>query len=128
MSTAAAPAALTESIAADWEQKVGKLLAELCDLQDELLALLSERQALLSSGNVSPPDSLCHRAPALASRLAACRQRRAELLTRASHEQARLGTLLQNEMLTEWIRAQRLLLELSQELETFATGRPPAAE
>ena len=128
MSTAAAPAALTELIAADWEQKVGKLLAELCDLQHELLALLGQRQALLSSGKSLRLDSLRHRAPALASRLAACRLRRAELLTRPSHEQARMGTLLQNEMLTEWIRAQRLLLELSQQLETFATSRHPAAE
>lgn len=143
----------------DFEGDIGRLLSELASVQEELLAVLGEKRRLLASGDVPAIEAIQDREAALVARLQACQQARAELLARAGAEnrpadsigslaaslrapqrdklgkqiqQSRLKMrLLQNESLTNWVLAQRLLLHVSQLLEIIATGgrlKPTYAE
>jgi hypothetical protein len=121
VSIAATPA-LSELVRTNWEQEIGQLLEELSSAQHELLAILGEKRARLSGGDVPGNASIPERELALVGRLEACLQRRADLLQRAKDDELRLRTLLKNETLHDWGLAQRLLLEVSQLVEMIAAG------
>jgi ATP phosphoribosyltransferase len=143
----------------DWEAEIGQLLEDLSSAQHELLEVLGEKRALLARGDVPALASAQHRELSLVERLKACQQRREDLLAVARQEQRpadsvaalaasmpggsreKLGKqvkqsrlqmrLLQNETLTNWVLAQRLLLHVSQMVEIIATGgrmKPTYAE
>jgi len=150
VSLVATPAAPRTPAPSDFEADIGQLLADLAAVQEELLAVLGEKRRLLASGNVPGIEAVQTREQALVERLQTCQQRRAELLSRAKRQQrpsdsieslsaslapparGKLGRqvkesklklrLLQNESLTNWVLAQRLLLHVSQLLEIIATG------
>jgi flagellar biosynthesis/type III secretory pathway chaperone len=159
VSLVATPVEPRTPAASDFETDIGQLLADLAAVQEELLAVLGEKRRLLASGNVPAIEAVQGREQALVGRLQSCQQRRAELLARAKREQrpgdsieslsaslapparGKLGRQvkksklklrpLQNESLTNWVLAQRLLLHVSQLLEIIATGgrlKPTYAE
>jgi flagellar biosynthesis/type III secretory pathway chaperone len=134
----------------DIEAEIGGLLDELSSVQTELLAALDEKRQALAKADVPRLVELAPREEQLAARLAACQQRRADLLAAAKQEGlpnenvARLATkggrgksnklgsrvkeatarmrLLQHHSLANWVLAQRSLLHVSQLLEIIATG------
>jgi hypothetical protein len=143
----------------DWEMEIGRLLEDLSSAQQELLEVLGHKRALLARGDVPGLAAIQHRELSLVERLKACQARRGELLALAKEEErpadsiatlaaslpaprgAKLGKqvkdsrlqmrLLQNETLTNWVLAQRLLLHVSQMVEIIATGgrmKPTYAE
>ncbi len=159
MNIAALPITAAETTSTDWEAEIGHLLADLSSAQQELLDVLGQKRALLARGDVPGLASVQERELALVERLEACQQQRAELLSRAKRQQRpadsiatlaaslpgaqreKLGKqvkdsrlqmrLLQNETLTNWVLAQRLLLHVSQMVEIIATGgrlKPTYAE
>jgi flagellar FlgN protein len=159
VSIALPTAAAAEPASTHWEHEIGQLLADLSSAQRELLALLGEKRALLARGDLPGLESIQDRELALVRRLEACRTRRGELLARAKADEqpaASIATLaaslpgphrdklgkqvkesrlrmrlLQNETLTNWVLAQRLLLHVSQLVEIIATGgrlKPTYAE
>ena len=133
-----------------WESQVGDLLAELSELQTELLAVLQEKRECLATVDMPGLTALQPREDELLRRLDACQRRRRELLARAAAEgrpgdslgklaDAAMGTdrgklsnqvksssarmrLLQHHSLANWVLAQRCLLHVSQLLEIIATG------
>jgi hypothetical protein len=135
------------------------LLEDLSSAQQELLDVLVQKRTLLARGDVAGLAGVQERELSLVERLTACQQRRNELLAIARDEQRpadsiatlaaslrgpkrdKLGKqvkdsrlqmrLLQNETLTNWVLAQRLLLHVSQMVEIIATGgrmKPTYAE
>lgn len=156
MTIATADTAVVET---DWEAEVGQLLEDLAAAQQELLEVLREKRSLLACGDVPGLVVIQERERSLVEALQACQQRRTDLLQIAREErrpsdsiaslaaslhgppreklgkqvkQSRLQMrLLQNETLTNWVLAQRLLLHVSQMLEIIATGgrlKPTYAE
>ena len=148
-----------QSVSPDWGSEIGQLLAELSSAQQELLEVLRAKRTLLARGDVPGLSAVQDRELALVERLKACQQRRGELLSLAREEELpsdsiatlaatlpgsrreKLGKqvkdsrlqmrLLQNETLTNWVLAQRLLLHVSQMVEIIATGgrmKPTYAE
>lgn len=148
-----------EALSVDWELEIAQLLEELSSVQHDLLHVLGEKRNLLARGDVSGLSAVQHREEDLVQRLEACQHQRSELLSRAQEldrpsdsvaslaaslqgppreklgkqvKQSRLQMrLLQNETLTNWVLAQRLLLHVSQMLEIIATGgrlKPTYAE
>lgn len=137
----------------NWEAEIAGLLAELADIQSALLAVLSEKRALLASADHAALASVAGREQMLVSRLQACHERRQEMLRRAQAEglpsdsvrslsatlspdgrdrvQASIAEaqersrFLQNQSLTNWVLVQRSLLHLSQLIEIIATGGRP---
>jgi flagellar biosynthesis/type III secretory pathway chaperone len=137
----------------NWEAEIAGLLAELADVQSALLAVLSEKRALLASADHAALAAVAGREQTLVSRLQACHERRQELLRRAQAEglpadsvrslsaslppegrdrvQASIAEaqersrFLQNQSLTNWVLVQRSLLHLSQLIEIIATGGRP---
>jgi flagellar biosynthesis/type III secretory pathway chaperone len=134
----------------DCEAAIGSLLADLSDVQGELLEVLEQKRAALAVADLLQLAELQPREEGLAQRLELCHQRRADLLAAARRQglpaenlgklaarigaakQGRLGgqvqetaarmRLLQHHSLTNWVLAQRSLLHVSQLLEIIATG------
>jgi hypothetical protein len=137
----------------NWETEIAELLAELADVQRELLGALGEKRQILASGNHDALGVIAEREQRLIDRLQACHGRRQELLSRAEaeglpsdsikalsdrlpagsrervkasiHEAADRSRLLQHQSLTNWVLVQRTLLHLSQLIEIIATGGRP---
>jgi hypothetical protein len=142
----AAPAA--ESL--PWDAQVSELLADLSDVQTELLVVLHEKRDKLAAVDLPGLTALQPREEALLRRLDDCQQRRRNLLAQAAAEgrpsgslgqlvetaaepgRGKLGNhvksasarmrLLQHHSLANWVLAQRCLLHVSQLLEIIATG------
>jgi flagellar biosynthesis/type III secretory pathway chaperone len=145
---------LTASPAADvslsWESQVSDLLAELSDVQAELLQVLQEKRDRLAAVDLAGLAALAPREEAVVQRLDACQRRRRELLAAAAAEGRPAGSLgvlvgtsneaargklgasvksasarmrvLQHHSLANWVLAQRRLLHVAQSLEIIATG------
>lgn len=133
-----------------WETELSDYLAELTNVQAELLIVLKEKRARMAACDLPGLEETQPRAEELAQRLQACQQRRQELLHRAAAEglpatslQQLAGTLkqdknpdlanqvknaaascdlLRHQTLTNWIFAQRSLLHVAEMLEIIATG------
>jgi FlgN protein len=133
-----------------WESELAGLLAELSDIQTELLSVLSDKRHRLLTSDTQAMEALRCREEELIGRLQACQDRRLELLAQAAAEglpasdlkslaaalplsqrknltpQLREATarmrLLQHHSLTNWVLVQRTLIHLSQVLEIIATG------
>ena len=144
--TFASPAA--ESL--PWESQVGALLAEVSDVQTELLSVLQQKRERLAAVDLPGLAALQPQEESLMHRLDACQRRRRELLDQAAaagrpsdslgklagaascSERGKLGEqvkhssarmrLLQHHSLANWVLAQRCLLHVSQLLEIIATG------
>jgi hypothetical protein len=136
-----------------WESDIGGLLAELAEVQTELLGTLSEKRLLLVAGDHAALTAMGEREQELANRLQACHERRQQLLARASEDglpadsihslsdrlpaasrnrvQASIREangrtkILQHQSLANWVLVQRSLLHLSQLIEIIATGGRP---
>lgn len=136
-----------------YESEIGALLAELADVQSSLLAVLSEKRALIVRGDVEALTAIGSREADLAARLQACHEHRQLLLARADgdglpadsiqslatrlpessrrnvqasiRESANRSQLLRHQSLTNWVVVQRSLLHLSQMIEILATGGRP---
>ncbi len=133
-----------------WEAELAALLAELSDIQSDLLEVLADKRHRLLSSNLESMAALQEREVELIGRLEACQQRRLALLARAAGEglpatdltslaaslpqqqrqqltprlreaSARIR-LLRHHSLTNWVLVQRTLIHLSQMLEIIATG------
>jgi len=137
----------------NYESEIGALLAELADVQRDLLGVLTEKRALLAAGDVDALSSIGSREEGLAARLQACHERRQLLLAQADadglpadsiqslsdrlpdssrktvqasiREAANRSQLLRHQSLTNWVVVQRSLLHLSQMIEIIATGGRP---
>ena len=151
--------ATLDSVSVDWEMEIAQLLEELSSAQHELLEVLGEKRTLLARGDIAGLTAIQSREHDLVQRLEACQLQRSDLLARAKEsdrpadniatlaaslngpprdklgkqvKESRLRMrILQNETLTNWVLAQRLLLHVSQMLEIIATGgrlKPTYAE
>jgi hypothetical protein len=133
-----------------WEHELAELLAELTDVQDRLLDVLSRKRHLMARGDTRGMAELEPLEHDVSTRLEACQQRRQALLDNvqaagvparnltglaatlrgtAHHEWRRdldrIATRmrwLQHHTLTNWVVAQRTLLHLAHLLEIIATG------
>lgn len=134
----------------EWEEPLANLLTELSSTQTELLTLLETKRKRLVAGDRDALLSMQADEERLSDRLAACQERRQELLAVAEEQglpsrnlrslteamptnqrkrlrpairEARNRTrLLQHQSLTNWVLVQRRLLHLSQMVEIIATG------
>ena len=134
----------------NWEADLAQLLADLSDVQEDLLQVLAEKRARMVENDAQGMAQLQPREQQVADRLQACHRRRHELLQLAGQQglpadsirklaasmphpaRDQLGKqvqetsarmrLLQHHSLTNWVLAQRTLLHLSQLLEIIATG------
>ena len=133
-----------------WEAELAGLLAELSDIQSELLTVLADKRHLLLSTPLESMAAVQSREAELIGRLQAAQERRLALLARAAGEglpsadltslaaalppqqrqqitprlreaSARIR-LLRHHSLTNWVLVQRTLIHLSQMLEIIATG------
>jgi flagellar biosynthesis/type III secretory pathway chaperone len=142
--------AAASETALDFEAAISALLDELSSVQTELLDVLQQKRHALAAADLPRLAELQPREETLAERLAACHDRRTELLAAAAQEGlpsdnvAKLATrvsagksgalgqrvketasrlrLLQHQSLANWVLAQRSLLHVSQLLEIIATG------
>ena len=133
-----------------WESELARLLAELLALQDDLLAILSRKRALLLAADAVGLSAVALEEQALIDRLQQWVGSREQLLARAAQEglpRASLraltaalprsqrdplnermqvvrsrARLLIHQALTNWVVVQRTLIHLSQMLEIIATG------
>jgi flagellar biosynthesis/type III secretory pathway chaperone len=133
-----------------WEAELAELLADLSDIQTDLLDVLADKRARLLSADLESLKAMHTREAALVSRLQTCHERRLALLARAASDglpSANLTSLaaslpsekrqhltpqlreasarirlLQHHSLTNWVLVQRTLLHLAQLLEIIATG------
>lgn len=133
-----------------WEQEIARLLTQLSDIQRELLTLLSEKRAALSTANAAGLAELHARERDMIERLQTCQEQRVRLLEQAAEvglpnaslkslvsalpqrgglqfkrdieEASHRARLLQHQSLTNWMITQRTLLHLSQMIEIIATG------
>jgi flagellar biosynthesis/type III secretory pathway chaperone len=132
------------------ETALAGLLAELSDIQTDLLAVLADKRHRLLTSDLAAMDALRDREQELIERLQACQDRRVALLAQAAteglpsndltslaaalpiserqkltptmREAAARMRLLQHHSLTNWVLVQRTLIHLSQMLEIIATG------
>jgi flagellar biosynthesis/type III secretory pathway chaperone len=137
----------------DWETEIAALLAELADVQGELLVALGEKRQALSTGDHDVLAAIAAREQTLIERLQACHNRRQQLLANAEsaglpsdsirslsqqmpaasrqrlqadiRDAANRTHILQHQSLTNWVLVQRTLLHLSQMIEIIATGGRP---
>ena len=133
-----------------WEPQVAALLRDLSTVQEELLALLGQKRAILAAGDAAALSTLQPKEAELIGRLEACQQQRAALLAQAAADgkpaasireltkqlpkseravlekqveaAASRARLLEHQSLANWVAVQRTLLHLSQMLEIIATG------
>ncbi|WP_425615690.1 flagellar export chaperone FlgN [Anatilimnocola sp. NA78] len=82
--TVVVPAATTARV--DWEAEISGLLAELSGVQEELLAVLSEKRQRLAAVEIGNMTELQTREQALCDRLQACHTRREALLVAAKEQ------------------------------------------
>lgn len=134
----------------DFEAEISGLLDDLSSVQSELLEVLNGKRKALAAADLEKLTELQPREEQLATRLAACQERRSRLLAAAKQEglpsanvaklatkagggkASRLGSrvketaarmrILQHHSLANWVLAQRSLLHVSQLLEIIATG------
>jgi len=132
------------------EQQIAALLEELSQVQDELLALLTEKRTCMADNDLAAMQALQPREADLNQRLQKCNDQRQELLENAQQQGLPSGSigelagalpgaepkvmqgkvqsasarmrLLQHHSLTNWVLAQKSLLHISQMLEIVATG------
>jgi hypothetical protein len=144
------PVALTAADSPPFESQIGALLAELSDVQAELLTVLQQKCERLAALDLPGLAALQPREGELMHRLDACQRRRRVLLAQAAAEGKpgditlrRAGVahrsacgkcgdqvkstsprmrLLQHHSLANWVLAQRCVLHVSQLLESIATG------
>jgi hypothetical protein len=133
-----------------WESELATLLNELLALQDELLAILARKRALLLATDAAGLAAIAPEEEQLIERLRQWGLCREQLLARAGQEgmpqdslQSLTGALprqqrtrlegsvqlaasrvrlLRHQSLTNWVVVQRTLLHLAQMLEIIATG------
>jgi len=133
-----------------WESELTQLLERLSATQQQLLALLSRKRALLLERDHQGLALLAAEEQSLSDELRACLDQRQLLLASAAEEglpadsirslanslpenatknlkqplldAAQRSKLLRHESLTQWVVVQRTLLHLSQMLEIIATG------
>ena len=132
------------------EEELSAYLADLTNVQHELLRVLNEKRQKMAVLDIAGLEALQPEAEALSQRLAGCQQRRAELLEQAArdgHSATNLRELarslaapaaqalapeitaattqvqrLREQSLTNWIVAQRTLLHVAEMLQILATG------
>jgi len=133
-----------------WESELAQFLTDLSAVQDQSLALLSQKRERLAAADLQGLAALEEEEEQVMATLQECLARRAALLQRAASEglpaedltslatslpQASQGTLalkfaqtsararlLQHQSLVNWVVVQRTLIHLSQLLEIIATG------
>ncbi|HEY2759516.1 MAG TPA: flagellar export chaperone FlgN [Pirellulales bacterium] len=134
----------------DFDSQLARLLTELSEAQQELLAVISEKRMKLMTADLAGLAEMAPREEALINRLQSCQQQRSAMLAEADAQGrphrslAELATslpapqrqhwepqirdashrcrLLQHQSLTNWLLVQRTVLHLSQILEIIATG------
>jgi hypothetical protein len=133
-----------------WESRIAVMLAELSQVQSDLLELLGAKSEAIANGDYPALAECTRREGELLVRLEACHAHRQQLLE-AAREEGRPATsvehladslegtrrrelrqgvtdarrrmrLLQHHSLTSWVAAQRTLIHLSQMIEIVATG------
>ena len=132
------------------EEDLVGLLEELSQVQDELLDVLARKRQCMAVGDARGMIDLQPAEHTLGQRLQQCHDRRAELLTEATHQGLPGGSLgdlasalerqgggdlrrevkqssarmrlLQHQSLANWVLAQKALLHVAQMLEIIATG------
>jgi hypothetical protein len=145
----------TENLPDDarWDEELAALLADLSDVQQEILDYLAQKREFLCRGDMDGLADQQQREADLVVRLEACHDRRQELLKRASDEGCRATSLqqlsatleaadrerispilskaanrarlLRHHSLTNWVLAQRHLMHVSCLIEILATGGKP---
>lgn len=145
----------TENVNEDarWDEEITSLLADLSDVQQEILDHLAEKRELLCKGDLDGLSGQQDREAGLVARLEACHRRRQDLLERAREDGRRAGSLqqlsstldaadrqrispsltkaasrarlLRHHSLTNWVLAQRHLIHVSYLIEILATGGKP---
>lgn len=136
-----------------WDEEITSLLADLSDVQQEILEHLATKRELLSKGDVEGLSAQQDREASLVARLEACQNRRRRLLEQANEEGRRVlslqqlsttlsaadrdrispilakvanrAQLLRHHSLTNWVLAQRHLIHVSYLIEILATGGKP---
>jgi hypothetical protein len=142
--------AVPAPVASDWDAAFAALLAQLSAAQQQLLALLARKRQMIVAGDHRGLAAAQAEEQELGAALAACQQRRQELLDQAQQEGYGAGTLtalnqglpgaaalrrrreleeaqrrsqlIRHECLAQWVAVQRSVLHLSQMLEIIATG------
>ncbi len=132
------------------ETDIGDLLADLADVQGELLDHLAHKRELIANNDDQALLALQDREAALVQRLSACHARRQQILDEAAADGRRADSiselsqtlepeardkllptvqdtqsqsrLLHHQSLTNWVIVQRTLIHLSQMIEIIATG------
>lgn len=133
-----------------WEARIAELLAELSQVQGDLLELLGAKSRAIAGNDYAALAECTTQEVELLARLEACHTHRERLLELARHEgrpaatveqlteslegprrrELRQGVtdarrrmrLLQHQSLANWVIAQRTLIHLSQMIEIVATG------
>ncbi len=142
--------ATATAVSSTWESELSAYLAELTNVQQELLVVLGEKRKKMAALDLPGLEALQPQAAALAQRLAQCQSRRMELLEQAAREGRSATNLrdlakslattapsplapawgeatarneqLRQQSLTNWIIAQRTLLHVAEMLQILATG------
>ncbi len=133
-----------------WDAQIAALLADLSQVQGDLLDLLSKKRERIAARDAAALKEMEPEETRLGERLMACHRQRQQLL-QAAHSQGlpgdslqalsaslpraereslkpeieasrRRSRLLQHQSLTNWVLVQRTLLHLSQMIEIIATG------
>lgn len=133
-----------------WDQQIASLLGELSAVQEDLLALLSQKRELIAKRDIPMLSAMQPEEKRLTQRLAECHANRQAMLAAASEQglpgdsvkslaaalpktqrlrvtgdiesTRQRARLLQHQSLTNWVLVQRSLLHLSQMIEIIATG------
>ena len=141
---------VTPSAEAHWDGEIASLLADLSDVQQDLLDHLGEKRNLLAKGDTAGLAEHHDREVALIGRLETCHQRRARLLEEAARDGLPAGNLsqlssalpgderhrvlpiltkasnqarlLRHHSVTNWVLAQRNLLHVSYLIEILISG------
>src|SRR5690349_18001556 len=79
--------------ATDWDRDLGRLLGDLSAAQDDMLALLTEKQRHLARSDAAGLDSLVDREQEVLDRLQRCHDERQRLLDLAAEEGERPSSL-----------------------------------
>lgn len=134
----------------NWEERIADLLAELAQVQSDVLTVLGIKSEAIGKGDLESLAECTAREEKLLSRLEECHSHREQLLETARQEgrpassveelalslegprrgELRQGVtdarrrmrLLQHQCLTNWVVTQRTLIHLSQMIEIVATG------
>ena len=146
----ATPEAAEAATPPEWGDRIGDLLQELMQTQQDLLAMLSKKRELVLARDNDALRLLHLEEEKLVARLQACCEQRQQLLDQAQEhgmpaqslerlagslpgesrtrlrpglrDARRQSRLLQHQSLANWVLVQRSLLHLSQMMEIIATG------